>query len=86
MDSARVALHRCSLRDCKGPGLDLSGDAQGTVAGGSIAQCVGGVWLWERTRGALHGADMAGGPSHALLADGKATVAVQVGRRERWGA
>ncbi|PSC73819.1 Small glutamine-rich tetratricopeptide [Micractinium conductrix] len=77
MDSARVALHRCSLRDCKGPGLDLSGDAQGTVAGGSIAQCVGGVWLWERTRGALHGADVAGGPSHALLADGKATVAVQ---------
>lgn len=79
MESARLTLHSCSLRDCKGPGLDLSGSAQATVSGGSsVTQCVGGVWLWDSSRAALRGASVAGGPSHAILADGASTVEVRV--------
>ena len=79
MESARLTLHSCSLRGCKGPGLDLSGSAQATFsAGSSIAQCVGGVWLWDSSRATLQGASVAGGPSHAILADGAAAVEVRV--------
>ena len=85
MESARLTLHSCSLRECKGPGLDLSGSAQATVSGGSsIAQCVGGVWMWDSSRATLQGASVAGGPSHAILADGAASVEVRV--RQGWAA
>ncbi|KAL4457278.1 hypothetical protein ABPG75_012143 [Micractinium tetrahymenae] len=76
-DSARLTLLACTLRNCKGPGLDLSGLAQAAISGGSVAQCVGGVWAWERSRAVLGGAVVAGGPSHALLADGEAQLEVR---------
>lgn len=79
-DSARLTLLACTLRGCKGPGVDVSGDAHAAITGGSVAQCVGGVWAWERARVALAGATVAGGPSHALLADGEAHLEVRVRR------
>lgn len=84
MDSARLTLQRCSLRACAGPGVDLSGGASAAIAGGSIAACVGGVWLWDRARAELRGADVAGGASHALLVDGAASVEARVSGSGRW--
>lgn len=81
MGTARLTLAACSLRDCKGPGVDLSGSAEATISGGSIEACVGGVWLWEAARATLRGgATVAGGPSHAILADGDAALEIRV----RW--
>ncbi|KAL4421167.1 hypothetical protein ABPG77_003350 [Micractinium sp. CCAP 211/92] len=79
-DSACLTLLACMLRRCKGPGVDLSGTARAEIRGGSVAQCVGGVWAWERARVALAGATVAGGPSHALLADGEARLEVRESR------
>lgn len=79
MDTARLSLTRCTLRDCKGPGVDLSGSARATLIGGTVEACVGGVWLWDAARAELRGgAHVAGGPSHALLVDGAAAVEVRV--------
>lgn len=78
MDAARLSLTACTLRDCKGPGVDVSGGASAAVTGGTIEQCVGGVWLWDAGRATLQAASVAGGPSHAILADGTASLEVRV--------
>ena len=86
MDAAHATLASCRLRDCKGPGVDLSGAARATITGGRIEACVGGVWAWDAARAALAaGACVAGGPSHALLADGEAALEVRVRPAGRWG-
>lgn len=77
MDSTRVTLHSCELRDCKGPGVDLSDSARATILRGAIGGCVGGVWAWDSSAALLRGAAVAGGPSHALLVDGAAAMDVQ---------
>ena len=43
-----------------------------------MAGNVGGVWVWDCARAVLHGTVVAGGPSHALLADGKSQMEVRV--------
>lgn len=78
MDAARITLHSCTLRDCKGPGVDLSGTAQASISGGRVEACVGGVWLWDNAHASLQRAKVAGGPSHAILADGGAVLEVRV--------
>jgi hypothetical protein len=47
---------------------------QVSISGGRMTRCVGGVWLWDAAHAVLRGAELAGGPSHALLADGGASV------------
>lgn len=78
MDSTHLTLHSCALRGCKGPGVDLSDGAQAVIVGGAIADCVGGVWAWDSSQVKLHGAAVAGGPSHALLVDGTAVMEARV--------
>ena len=78
MESARVTLLDCTISGCRGPGLDCSGRAQATIHGGSIHSNVGGVWAWDGAAAVLRGAAVAGGPSHALLADGGGSLDVQV--------
>ncbi|GAB4818117.1 hypothetical protein N2152v2_005163 [Parachlorella kessleri] len=77
MESARVTLLDCTISGCKGPGIDCSGRAQATVQGGSIIGNVGGVWVWEGAAAVMRDAVVAGGPSHALLADGGGSLDVQ---------
>lgn len=51
---------------------------QVTVQGGTIEGNVGGVWVWDSARAMLQGVTVAGGPSHAILADGQAGLDVKV--------
>jgi hypothetical protein len=50
MESARVAMLHCHVHNAKGPGVDVSGRGRLEMEGGSIYDCVGGVWLWQQAR------------------------------------
>lgn len=78
MDSAQVTLVDCVITGCKGPGVDVSEASHAAVTGGSIDSNVGGVWVWDSARATLRSAAVAGGPAHAILADGAAVVDVKV--------
>ncbi len=78
MDSAKVTLIDCTIKGCKGPGVDCSEKGQAVIRGGCIEGNVGGVWVWDSARAVLKGADLAGGPSHAILADGAGSLDVKV--------
>lgn len=41
MDKASIKVQKCSIRGCKGPGLDLSGHAQVDISDSTIEDNVG---------------------------------------------
>lgn len=70
MDNAGVEAIECTITGSKGPGVDVSGHAHATLSGCNVADNAGGIFLWDTATAALQTVRLAGGPHHALLADG----------------
>lgn len=74
MDRAHVELVDCHIRDNKGPGIDLSDQGSVTLRNCYVKNNTGGIFMWDESRASLFGVRVNGGLSHAIVADGDASL------------
>ncbi|WZN60423.1 Beta_helix domain-containing protein [Chloropicon roscoffensis] len=76
MGNSQASLRGCRVVGNKGPAFDVSGSARIHCEGCKAEGNVGGLWLWESAKAAVHQCELSGGSSHAVLADGSSLPSI----------
>lgn len=76
MGNSQASLRGCRVVGNKGPAFDVSGSARIYCEGCKAEGNVGGLWLWESAKAAVHQCELSGGSSHAVLADGSSLPSI----------